>query len=105
VHWWPIGGFEVVRSNKCLPAPRVPELTYPFHNREVLVTACGRLCLHRKRINLSTVLAGQKLGIKEVDDGIWLTSFMHYGLGYFDLEQKTLQPRDNPFGTRLSPMS
>jgi hypothetical protein len=26
-------------------------------------------------------------------------------LGYFDLEQKTLQPLDNPFGTRLSPMS
>ena len=23
----------------------------------------------------------------------------------FDLEQKTLQPIDNPFGTRLSPMS
>jgi hypothetical protein len=37
-------------------------------------------------------LAGQKLGIKEVDDGIWLASFMHYDLGYFDLEQKTLQP-------------
>jgi len=51
------------------------------------------------------VLAGQGLGIKEVDDGIWLASFMHYDLGYFDLEQKTLQPFDNPFGTRLSPMS
>jgi hypothetical protein len=63
------------------------------------------LCLHRKRINISTVLAGQKLGIKEVDEGIWLASFMHYDLGYFDLEQKTLQPLDNPFGTRLSPMS
>jgi DNA modification methylase len=71
----------------------------------VLVTACGRLCLHRKRINISTVLAGQKLGIKEVDDGIWPVSFMHYDLGYFDLEQKTLQPLDNPFSTRLSPMS
>ena len=46
-----------------------------------------------------------KLGIKEVDEGIWLASFMHYDLGYFDLEQKTLQPLDNPFGTRLSPMS
>ena len=57
------------------------------------------------RINISTVLAGQRLGIKEVDDGIWLVSFMHYDLGYFDLEQKTLQPLDNPFGTRLSPMS
>jgi len=28
---------------------------------------------------------------------------MHYDLGYFDLEQKTLQPLNNPFGTRLSP--
>jgi hypothetical protein len=83
----------------------LPELTYPFHDRDILVTACGRLCLHRKRINISTVLAGQRLGIKEVDDGIWLTSFMHHDLGYFDLEQKTLQPLDNPFGTRLSPMS
>ena len=87
------------------PYVGLPELTYPFHDRDVTVTACGRLCLHRKRINLSTVLAGQKLGIKEVDEGIWLVSFMHYDLGYFDLEQKTLQPLDNPFGTRLSPMS
>ena len=83
----------------------LPELTYPFHDRDILVTACGRICLHRKKINISTVLAGQSLGIKEVDDGIWLASFMHYDLGYFDLEQKTLQPLDNPFGTRLSPMS
>jgi hypothetical protein len=37
---------------------------------------------------------------KEVDDGIWLVSFMHYDLGYFDLEQKTLQPLDNPFGPK-----
>jgi Homeodomain-like domain len=34
-----------------------------------------------------------------------LVSFMHYDLGYIDLEQKTLQPLDNPFGPRLSPMS
>ena len=56
------------------------------------------------RIHISTVLAGQKLGIKEVDEGIWLV-IMHYDLGYFDLEQRTLQPLDNPFGPRLSPMS
>ena len=78
----------------------LPDLTYPFHDRDVVGTACGRLCLHRKKINISTVLAGQKLGIKEVDDGIWLVSFMHYDLGYFDLEQKTLQPLDNPFGPK-----
>jgi hypothetical protein len=45
------------------------------------------------------------LGIKEVDDGIWLVSFMHYDLGYIDLEQRTLHPLDNPIGPRLSPMS
>ena len=87
------------------PYVGLPELTYPFHDRDVVITACGRLCLHRKKINISVVLAGQKLGIKEVDEGIWLVSFMHYDLGYFDLEQKTLQPLDNPFGPRLSPMS
>ena len=71
----------------------------------ILVTACGRICMHRKKINISTVMAGQKLGIKEIDDGIWLVSFMQHDLGYIDLEQKTLQTIDNPFGTRVSPMS
>ena len=28
---------------------------------------------------------------------------MHYDTGYIDLEQKTLQPLDNPFGARLYP--
>ena len=83
----------------------LPELAYPLHDRDVLVTACGRICMHRKRINVSTVLAGQRLGIKEVDEGIWLVSFMSYDLGFIDLEQKTLQPLDNPFGPRLLPMS
>ena len=30
--------------------------------------------------------------------------FMHYDLEYIDLEQRTLQTLDNPFGPRLSPM-
>jgi hypothetical protein len=83
----------------------LPELSCPFHDRDVLVTACGRLCLHRKKINISTVLAGQKLGIKEVDDGIWLVSFMDYDLGYFDDETCRLEPLANPFGPKVLPMS
>ena len=69
------------------------------------MTHRGRICMHRKKVNISTVMAGQRLGIKEVDDAIWLVSFMHYDLGYIDLEQNTLQTIDNPFGARLSPMS
>jgi hypothetical protein len=83
----------------------LPEVAYPLHDKDILVTACGRLCMHRKKTNISTVMAGQRLGVKEVDDGIWLVTFMTYDLGYIDLEQKTLQPIDNPFGPRLSPMS
>jgi transposase InsO family protein len=92
-----------------LPSTRpyrgLPDLTYPLHDKDVLVTSCGRICMHRKKINISYVLAGQRLGIKEVDEGIWIVSFMQYDLGYIDLEQKTLQPLDNPFGARLLPMS
>ena len=87
------------------PYEGLPDVEYPFHDRDIIVTACGRICMARKKINVSTVLAGQRLGIKEVDDGIWLISFMRYDLGYIDLEQRTLQTIDNPFGTRLSPMS
>jgi hypothetical protein len=87
------------------PYRGLPEIEYPLHDRDVLVTVCGRICMHRKKINISTALAGQSLGIKEVDEGIWLVSFMAYDLGYIDLEQKTLQTLDYPFGPRLSPMS
>ena len=81
--------------------PGIGELSYPFHDRTVLVTYCGRICIFKKKINLSTSLAGQAVGIKEVDDGIWLVSFMDYDLGYIDLEEKTLQPLENPFGPKV----
>jgi hypothetical protein len=87
-----------IYSASSRPYSGLPDLTYPLHDRDALVTACGRICMHRKRLNISTVLAGQRLGIKEVDDGIWIVSFI-------DLEQKTLQPLDNPFGSGLSAMS
>lgn len=92
-------------STSSRPYQGLPDIEYPFHDRDAIVTNCGRLCMHRKKINISTVLAGQRLGLKEVDDGIWLVSFLRYDLGYIDLEQRTLQTIDNPFGTRLLPMS
>jgi transposase InsO family protein len=87
------------------PYQGLPDLTYPFHDNTVYVTLCGRICLHRKKINLSTVFAGQAVGLKEVEEGTWLVSFMDYDLGYIDLEEKTLQPLDNPFGPKVLPMS
>lgn len=79
----------------------IMEPEYPFHDKTVNVTYCGRLCLYQKKINLSRSLAGQAVGIKEVDEGIWLVSFMKYDLGYIDLEEKALQPLENPFGFKV----
>ncbi len=92
-------------SSSGRPYQGLPEPHYPFHDKTVVVTCCGRLCLYRKKINLSSCLAGQAVGIKEVEDGIWLVSFMDYDLGYIDLEEKTLQPLPNPFGPKVLPMS
>jgi putative transposase len=58
----------------------------------------------RKSI-LSTVFAGQRVGIKQVSDLIWLVSFMDYDLGYFDHETCRLEPIENPFGPKVLPMS
>jgi hypothetical protein len=77
------------------PYRGIPELEYPFHDRDVLVTACGRICIYRKNINVSTILAGQRLGIREVDEGIWLVSFIDYDLGY-GLGTENLATRRQP---------
>jgi putative transposase len=42
-----------------VPTPALPELDYPFHDKTVTVTTCGRICFNRQKINLSTVFAGQ----------------------------------------------
>jgi putative transposase len=92
-----------------LPSPRpyrgLDELKYPFHDRTITVTHCGRLCFGRRKINLSTVFAGQNVGVKEVSDKIWLVTFMHYDLGFFDHETGRLENIDNPFAVKVLPMS
>ena len=86
------------------PFPGLPELAYPFHDRDVIVARNGAICLHGRPVIISSVLEGQRLGLREVDTDVWLVSFMHYDLGYIDLEARTLQTIDTPFGSRVSPM-
>lgn len=87
------------------PYQGLGELDYPFHDWTATVTMCGRICYKRRKINLSQVFAGQRVGVRQVSDRIWLVSFMDYDLGYFDDETCRLEPIDNPFGPKLLPMS
>jgi putative transposase len=68
------------------------------------VTHCGRVCYRNHKANLSQVFAGQTVGVREVSDRIWLVTFMHYDLGYFDDETCRLEPLENPFGPKVLPM-
>ena len=87
------------------PYTGLGELEYPLHDRTITVTQCGRICIGRRKINLSQVFAGQNVGIKEIAEKIWLVSFMHYDLGFFDHETGRVECAPNPFGARVLPMS
>ena len=98
---------EVYQTSR-RPYEGLPDVEYPFHDQTLMVTNCGRICIEGKKINFSRVFAGQVVGIKEVNEGIWLVSFMDYDLGYFDKESKNFEPLDNPFGPKgpkVLPMS
>jgi len=83
------------------PSPRVYEPPedpdYPFHDRTVRVTRCGRICIGKRKINLSQVFAGQILVLREIDDQVWLVSFLDYDLGFFDNKEDRVEPAQNPF--------
>jgi putative transposase len=83
----------------------LPHLEYPFHDWSATVTHCGRVCYRGQKVNVSQALAGQLVGVRQVSDRIWLVTFMHYDLGYFDDETCRLEPIANPFGPTVLPMS
>ena len=68
------------------------------------MTQCGRVCYNGQKINLSRSFAGQNVGVKQVDDKVWLVSFIQYDLGYFDSDTSRLEPIENPFAAKVLPM-
>lgn len=84
--------------------PCKPE--YPFHDRTIRVTQCGRLCIGQRKISFSNVFGGQYVGIREVANDIWLVSFMDFDLGFFDATENRVEPvGENPFAPKVLPMS
>ena len=78
-----------------LPAA-YPNLEYPFHDRTITVTRCGRICIGARKINLSKVFAGQNVGIQEIAEQIWLVSFMDYRSGLLRSRDGRVEPSPQP---------
>jgi putative transposase len=91
------------------PSPRayrgLTDLSYPFHDRTITVTHCGRICLDKRKIHLSTAFAGQNVGIREIGERLWQVTFMTYDLGFFDHQAGRVESALNPFEARVLPMS
>ena len=43
------------------------------------------------------MFAGQLVGIRELEEQIWLVSFLDYDLGFFDTEKGRVEPAPDPF--------
>lgn len=59
----------------------------------------------KHKINFSQAFAGQKVGVKQIEEKIWLVSFVQYDLGFFDHETCWIESAVNPFAAKVSPMS
>jgi hypothetical protein len=90
---------RLVRRRYCM-------LGHPQQNGGFFDHETGRrICMGPLKINLSQAFAGQRVGVKQVEEKIWLVSFMRYDLGFFDHETCRIESAANPFAARLSPMS
>ena len=69
-----------------------------------LAPSGGPLRVNRRNFNFTTVFAGQP-SQSQTDEHIWLVSFMHNDVGYFDNETCRLEPLQNPSGVKVLLMS
>jgi transposase InsO family protein len=66
---------------------RLPEPTYPLHDDVLTISRGGHVRLRGGvQVFISCALAGQRVGVREVDHGRWLVSFMDLDLGEIDLQ-------------------
>jgi hypothetical protein len=47
------------------------------------------------------VFAGHDVGLRQVEDDVWLVSFMDNDMAYFDMESSRAQAFENPFGSKI----
>jgi putative transposase len=83
------------RSSRCYPN-RLPELTYPLHDRTCILSPGGHLKMGGRSgvYFLSTALAGEPVGLREIDDRVWLVSYAEHDLGEIDERQHRFKPAD-----------
>lgn len=69
---------------------RTPSVDYPGHYEVRSVRTDGRIKWHGRFHFISEVLVGERVGLEEIDDGIWSLSFSFVELARYDERTKRL---------------
>jgi putative transposase len=90
----PPGMFYQPSGRRFVTDPAEPE--YPLHDERRRVGATGHLPLGRRnrRCFLTEALAGEYVGLRELDDRLWLVSFTELDLGVIDVKACRFTPAD-----------
>jgi transposase InsO family protein len=72
---------------------KLADATYPLHDDTLLVDRSGHIRLPMSRqAFLATALAGQLVGLRELDNGLWLVTFLALDLGTYDPKLGIFKP-------------
>ena len=81
-------------SERKLPQS-LPDVEYPLHDETRRVGQNGTLSFRGREIYVSATLRGQPIGLRHVQEGVWLTTFMDTDLAYLNTSDKTVTPIPN----------
>jgi putative transposase len=70
-------------SNRPYPS-RLPQVVYPGHYEERRVTHTGEFKWRSRALFLSSVFAGELIGLEEIEDGVWSVYFGKHMLARLD---------------------
>ena len=70
--------------------PRMPAVEYPGHYEVRRVRPSGEIKWQGRRVFVSETLAGEPLGLEQIDDGVWAICFASVELGRYDERTKCI---------------
>lgn len=84
-------------SPRRLPA-RIPPIEYPAHFEVRLVSDNSGIRWNRAWVGVTQTLAGEYVGLEEIDDGLWDVYFGPVSLGRLDERRGRIEARTDPVG-------
>jgi transposase InsO family protein len=75
---------------------RLPEPAYPLHDEVRPVSRGGQIRFQGRDIHIGRALIGQHVGLRHIENDVWLVSFMDIDIAYLDPKDATVTPIPNP---------